>query len=129
MFIISIQLPKGDLYSVLRNQNRQENKVYGEFVLSLDDNLYLRKLKYDFSNLDDGSVLIQKGSDIYKEVSAFLIKWRYSILDKPVKLTIQEDGKEKEQRYYCVTFYKPDKLKVDLAKPVDSNYKCPIIVK
>ena len=129
LFIISVQLPKGELYSVLRNQNRQESKVYGEFVLGLDDNLYFRKIKYDFSGLEDKSVSIQKDSEVYKEVSAFLVNWRYSILEKPVLLTYQEDGKEKETKSYCVILYKPDKLKVDLAKPVDANYKCPIEVK
>ncbi len=69
--------------------------------------------------------------DLINTFNAIAQKWRSSMADEPISLTYQEDGKERETKRYCVIFYKPDKLKVDLAKPTESNdlnYKCPVEV-
>ncbi len=126
LFLTGIQYPSGDIDSFLRSKNREDRKYYGEIILK-GDNLELIKLNYNFEGLNENSKKnIEKSSELYKLIVPQLNNWRFSILSKPVQLHYKEDNVD-TSNYFCVAFYNPNYLRIDLSKPVSAEQICPIV--
>ena|SRR3989344_7988269 len=94
------------------------------FILTLKNELYEinpenreEKEIYKFKYIDEPE------REIISKVSA----WRNSIFSKSVQLHYEENNIGTSS-YFCVSFYNPSYLKVDLSSPVNSDYKCPITI-
>ncbi len=127
LFLIGLQYPSGDVDSVLRSKNTEDRKVYGEMILK-GNSLELIKINYNFEGLNyDSKKTMGQSNELYKLIVPQLNTWRFSILSKPIKISYKENNLD-TSNYFCVSFYNPSYLKVDLFLPVQQDTVCPIAI-
>lgn len=101
-----------------------DDKIYGEFILRFDNSLSLRMIRADLLRLQLGSQPISSSfSDDVKKIGDSALKWRDSVLEKPVNIRYKDKDDNLENDWYCVEKI-PEGLVVRLDESVNENAKC-----
>ncbi|MDO8459806.1 MAG: hypothetical protein Q7S74_01730 [Nanoarchaeota archaeon] len=99
-------------------------KSYGEFIVSSDNKIKLRKIKQDLSSLEESTTEVTD-PDLKSALNSLVSTWRDSILKNPVTINYKDtiDNTQK-QISACVEKRGVSNLVIDLSKPVEQTKTC-----
>jgi hypothetical protein len=114
----------GDMTIVLVDREDSAER-YGWFLISEDGIVqdFAEKIE-DLSRTDTTNFIAIAGQEVVDEVREHFMRWKLSILEKPMRAVYKDLEGEDREIYVCANRFDEKYLVVDLADEVSSGAKC-----